>query len=99
MSYLNTLLESEVAQNFIAEHEDLIAENELAVHDFRKVLKAFVLNNPQEFIGENTEQTFKNIMVFSEVATAQFMKETSTLVSGLISESTETSQRALDDYL
>ena len=54
--------------------------------DFQKDIKAFVLNNPEEFIGENVEETFKNIRVFAEVGTAQYIAEVSSLYSSAVQE-------------
>lgn len=82
---VNALLESE-GNELVEKHEGVLVEAMLLVNDFQKDLKAFVLNNPVEFIGENTEDTFKNIRVFAEVATSQFVSEVSNLYGGIIQE-------------
>jgi len=43
------------------------------IKEFPKTLKSFILANPSEFIGKNLDDTRKNIRVFTEVATAQFV--------------------------
>lgn len=95
---VNALLESE-GNAIVEKHEDVIVEAMTVVNDFQKTLKAFVLNNPQEFIGENTEETYKNIRVFSEVGTSQFIAEVSNLYGGVIQEQTVTEDRGIAEYL
>jgi hypothetical protein len=95
---VNALLESE-GNVLVEKHEDVIVEAMTVVNDFQKTLKAFVLNNPQEFIGENTEETYKNIRVFSEVGTSQFIAEVSNLYGGVIQEQTITEDKGIAEYL
>ncbi len=95
---VNALLESE-GNVLVEKHEDVIVEAMTVVNDFQKPLKAFVLNNPQEFIGENTEETYKNIRVFSEVGTSQFIAEVSNLYGGVIQEQTITEDKGIAEYL
>ena len=95
---VNAHLESE-GNVLVEKHEDVIVEAMTVVNDFQKTLKAFVLNNPQEFIGENTEETYKNIRVFSEVGTSQFVAEVSNLYGGTIQEQTVTEDRGIAEYL
>ncbi len=95
---VNALLESE-GNVLVEKHEDVIVEAMTVVNDFQKTLKAFVLNNPQEFIGENTEETYKNVRVFSEVGTAQFIAEVSNLYGGVIQEQTITEDKGIAEYL
>lgn len=95
---VNALLESE-GNTLVEKHEGVIVEAMSLVNDFQKTLKAFVLNNPEEFIGENTEETYKNIRVFSEVGTAQFVAEVSNLYGGVIQEQTENEDKGIAEYL
>ena len=95
---VNALLESE-GNVLVEKHEDVIVEAMSLVNDFQKTLKAFVLNNPQEFIGENTEETYKNVRVFSEVGTAQFIAEVSNLYGGVIQEQALTEDKGIAEYL
>lgn len=80
---VNALLETE-GSALVEKHEDVIVEAMTLVNDFQKDIKAFVLNNPEEFIGENVEETFKNIRVFAEVGTAQYVAEVSNLYSSAV---------------
>lgn len=101
MSEIQALLENENVQTFITENEEILTETEQAVQDFGKVLKSFVLSHPEEFVAENTEETFKNIRVFSEVATAQFLQEVTTLVGSGMAEDVDEDQTYgnMNDYL
>jgi len=95
---VNALLESE-GNTLVEKHEEVIVEAMSLVNDFQKTLKAFVLNNPEEFIGENTEETYKNVRVFSEVGTAQFVAEVSNLYGGVIQEQTKNEDKGIAEYL
>ncbi len=95
---VNAILESE-GNKLIENHEDVIVEAMTLVNDFSKELKAFVLNHPEEFIGENTEETFKNIRTFAEVGTSQFITEISNLYGEIIQEQTIVEDRGLAEYL
>ncbi len=72
---IETFMENEEIKEVLSENEEIIAEADALVSDFKDVIKNFVLSNPTEFIGENIDQTVKNIRVFSEVATAQYITE------------------------
>jgi hypothetical protein len=95
---VNALLESE-GNALVEKHEDVLVEAMSLVNDFQKTLKAFILNNPEEFIGENTEETYKNMRVFAEVGTAQFISEVSNLYGGVIQEQTLTEDKGIAEYL
>jgi hypothetical protein len=85
MSILDTIFENEDFKNYMTENEEVMTEAEGMINDFPKVLKSFVLGNPKEFLAENEDQTKKNIKVFAEVATAQYIQE----VSSMLAESIE----------
>lgn len=97
---VNALLESE-GQAIVDNHEDVIVEAMTLVNDFQKEMKSFVLNNPEEFIGESVEDTYKNIRVFSEVATAQYVSEVSNLYGNVIEEQLPVGEedQGLSEYL
>lgn len=101
LSRVNAILESEGIE--IAEkHEELLSEAVSCVTDFQKDLKAFILDNPQEFIGENVEETYKNMRVFSEVAISQYMTEVTNICGEAINEQEIVETKAdidLGDYL
>lgn len=82
---VNALLES-AGTELVEKHEDVIVEAMTLVNDFQKDMKAFVLNNPEEFLGEDTKETYKNVRVFTEVATAQYVAEISNLYGGAVQE-------------
>lgn len=95
---VNALLESEGSE-LLENYEDVVVEAISAVNDFQKELKAFVLNHPEDFIGENTEETFKNIRVFSEVGTAQYITEISNLYGCNIQEQVALQDKGMAEYL
>ena len=103
MSILDTIFENEDFQNVMTENEAILTEAEAKINDFPKVLKSFILANPNEFIAENVDQMRKNIKTFTEVATAQYVQELSTVMSEnfQIAETPEAIQEhsAINEYL
>lgn len=97
-SRVNTLLETEGAA-LVENHEDVIVDAMVLIKDFQKDIKSFVLNNPEEFIGENVEETFKNIRVFTEISTSQYVTEISNLYSSVIHERAIHEDRGIQEYL
>lgn len=95
---VNALLESE-GSALVENHEDVIVEAMTLVNDFQKHLKAFIINNPEEFIGESVEETYKNMRVFAEVGTAQYITEISNLYGGVIQEQIMTEDKGIAEYL
>jgi len=95
---VNALLESEGTQ-LVEKHEDVIVEAMTLVNDFQKDLKVFILNNPEEFLGESIEETYKNMRVFAEVGTSQYVSEISNLYGELVQERTLTEDQGLAEYL
>lgn len=95
---VNALLETE-GQAIVENHEDVIVEAMSLVNDFQKDIKAFILNNPEEFISETVEDTYKNMRVFAEVSTAQYISEISNLYGSMIEEQVETEDKGLAEYL
>ena len=95
---VNALLESE-GNALVEKHEGVIVEAMTMVNEFQKDLKAFIINNPEEFIGESVEETYKNMRVFSEVATAQYVSEISSLYGGSIQEEVVTEDKGLSEYI
>ena len=92
---VNALLESE-GNALVEKHEDVIVEAMTLVNDFQKDIKSFIINNPAEFIGENVDETYKNMRVFSEVATAQYVSEVSNIFASSIQEA-EVVEEAISD--
>jgi len=89
MSVLNTIMESEDFQNYVIENKEVFTEAEQKINDFGKVIKSFVLANPNEFMAENIDQVKKNIRVFTEIATSQYMTEVCSILSEHFSENDE----------
>ncbi len=94
--FINTILENEEVKGIISENGDVIDGATEFILEFKDILKNFVLSNPQEFIGENIEQTVKNIGVFTEVATAQYITEISDQAG---KEFTHTPEPSVSDYI
>ena len=95
---VNALLESEGTE-LVEKHENVIVEAMTLVNDFQKNIKAFILTNPTEFIGENTDDTYKNIRVFTEVALSQYIAEVSNLYGGSLIQEEVTTDKGLSEYL
>ena len=105
MEKLKALVESEDFKTFISEAGDMIDGITTEVYGFSKVLKAFALNHPEEFMGETVDDTRKNLRVFAEVATAQYITEVCSINGSVLaaqiaeSELQETDSGKLNDYL
>jgi hypothetical protein len=98
---VNALLESEGTE-LVEKHEEVIVEAMTAVNDFQKDIKSFIINNPVEFIGENVDETYKNMRVFAEVATAQYVSEISNIYSGAVQDQVveeAATDKGLQEYL
>lgn len=99
MSILKTLLETEDAQNFLSEHQDLILENAEDVSQFAEILKEFVFQNPDYFLEADLDDTYKNIRIFSEFATNQYISEVVSLANKEISPVMTESRDVINEYL
>lgn len=101
MSILKTLLETEESQNFLNENQDLILEKSEDVNQFVEVLKEFVIQNPDYFLENNLEDIYKNIKIFSEFATNQYISEVVAVTSRdlNLNESSEQQEQSLEEYL
>ena len=60
------LLESDEFHGYLSENLAYFKES---------VLKPYIANNIEQFIGESLEDTIKNVRVFTEVATEHFLEE------------------------
>ena len=98
-SRIDTLLENEEIKTFLENNNDAIMEAEMAIGEFPKILKNFIMEHPQEFIAENLDETKKNIRVFSEVATAQFITEVTNMYATEVEIVQEEVQEKLNDYI
>jgi hypothetical protein len=99
MSVLGTILESEDFKVFRENHSELLIEADQQVADFKNTITRFVLDNPKEFIAEDIDQTYKNIKVFSEIATAQFSAEISAIYGNGINENEILASHSVNDYI
>lgn len=98
-SYVESLLESEEMQAFVEKHEGLIQEAAEQTREFGKFLKAFVLEHFEEFVGQNLEETYKNIRLFSEVSTMTFINEAVHMKASDIPVEIAEATGSIDDYL
>lgn len=98
-SYVDSLMESEEMQTFVENHNELIEEAVSATYDYGKTLKAFVLENFEEFVGANLEETYKNIRLFSEVATMTFINEAVHAQASSIPEKEQLEEGGINEYL
>jgi hypothetical protein len=95
---VDAILEA-MGEDVFTENEEVISEMIEEVNEFPKYLKAFVLNNPTEFIGESVEETFKNVRLFSEISTAQYMTELSHIYAADVEETEVVEESKIEDYL
>ena len=101
MSRLQALLEQEDTKVFLEKNQDAILEMGQDVHEFGEIIKEYVHTNSDEFLGQNLDETYKNIRIFSEFATAQYVTEL-VGVNGqelIESEFNSTNSDALSEYL
>jgi len=98
MSIIQTITESEEFGKFVEDNGDVIGEAVAKLDNFNHYLKAYAIANPDEFIGENLDQTIKNIEVFSEVATAQYMKELTETIGHDVAQEDIQYETTLADY-
>lgn len=98
-SYVEALLEDEDTKVFVEQNQELINEAVIATHDYGKTLKAFVLENFEEFVGANLEETYKNIRLFSEVATMTFINEAVHAQASQIPDLEMTESEGINEYL
>jgi len=94
---ISELLESN--GHIIDNNGEMIVEATDLINDFRKDAKSFVLTHPEEFIGESVDDTYKNIRVFTEVATSQFVTEISNLYGNVINENEIIDEEGINEYL
>jgi len=100
MADLNTLMESEEMELFVESNQELITETTESVEQFKEVLAEYVVNNPTIFVEEDMEDMKKNIRLFSEVATEQFMHEITTVgAEYAVVVEPLTPENAMNDYL
>jgi len=107
MEKIKQLLESEDAKKLIEENQLIIEAGLELVEEFKSTIKEFVMENLPEFIGENLDDTIKNIRVFAEVTTAQYMYEISNLCGAIVESLQEEVQESeekeessgLEDYI
>ena len=98
-SYVESLLESEEMQAFVEKNETLIQEAAEQTREFGKFLKAFVLEHFEEFVGQNLEETYKNIRLFSEVSTMTFINEAVHMKASEIPVELAEATGGIEDYL
>jgi len=76
LACLKKLMENEVVQNMVTEGEEMIVAANDMLGEFPQVVKNYVNENIDTFIGEDVKETFSNIVTFTESAVQQFLDET-----------------------
>lgn len=99
MSKIQALLENEEVKTFLEGIKDVVQEAEGVIAEFPGIIKEFVLAYPKEFIAENIEETRKNIRVFTEIATAQFVTEVTNMYSVQNEETEKEVSDKLNEYI
>ena len=94
------LLESEETRKLFEGKEELINEANNIISNFPEILSEIVCIYPNEFLGSNIDETVKNIRVFAEAATAQFICEITQIYADAFPVQIEEEKRnILSDYL
>ena len=76
LACLKKLMENEVVQNMVTEGEEMIIAADNMLGEFPQVVKNYVNENIDTFIGADIKETFSNIVIFTESAVQQFLDET-----------------------
>ena len=76
LACLKKLMENEVVQNMVTEGEEMIIAANDMLGEFPQVVKNYVNENIDTFIGADIKETFSNIVIFTESAVQQFLDET-----------------------
>jgi hypothetical protein len=99
MSQVKALFENEDVVRVLSENEELVEATMGAAVEFKETLKNFVLANPGEFLGENIAETIKNINVFTEAATAQYIHEVTSFNSNFLVDQKAIVENEINTYL
>lgn len=100
MFFQSVINESEEFASAVSDDIELYEMADCAINDFRHKLNHFVTSNFDTFLGESIDSTYKNIKVFSEVATSQYISEVNAVCNFLASEESEleTVNEAVSEY-
>lgn len=96
---LQTLVENQGVQNFMVKNEEIVESTINSIDSFKDFLTEFVKSHPDEFIAEDLHETFKNIRVFSEVATSQFITEMAAIGARESHDVHTVTEGGMDDYI
>ena len=86
LACLKKLMENEVVQNLVTEGEEMILSANEMLGEFPQVVKDYVNEHLDTFVGETVNETFSNIVTFTESAVQQFLDETT---NQMVNESSE----------
>jgi hypothetical protein len=79
MSKVRALLENEEVQSLLSENEEILEAASADFAGWYDTMSNFILENLEQFLDENVEETYKNVYTFSTFATSQFLAETSNI--------------------
>jgi len=105
MDILESIAQDEEMQNYMVENEEVLTLIDEESNMFGEKIKGFILAHPEEFLAESVDETKKNILTFTEMATVQYMKEMTSIASlcsdpiDSMEEGDNISVSSLDDYL
>ena len=75
MECLQVLLEDKGMQTLLQEKEVDIIGGAEAFHQFPQVVKDYVMENLDDFVGATVEETHQNIIEFTETAAFQYLND------------------------
>ena len=96
---IQSLFESEENVTILEANQELITEANQAILEFSDFLKAYILENIEEFVGSSLKETVADISVFTMAATNQFITEVSTITAGSLVIPQPVIEEKVEDYI
>lgn len=75
MEILENLLNDETMKQYLESQEESILGGAQAFHEFPQVIKDYVQENLDQFIGKTVKETYDNIVQFTETAALQYLSD------------------------
>jgi hypothetical protein len=82
MQYLATLMEHEGIQRLLNENEQQILEASQILGQFPQTVKDYIYENLSDFIGSDVQETYNNIVTFTEAAVVQHVDGLTDIMAG-----------------
>ena len=100
LSFVQDLFESAEVQNAVSSVFPIMEEHiDYDMADWMYEMKNFVVNNLEDFVGLDLNETASNIYTFSAFATQQYLAEMSMLYGSQIEECQNMKIRQANEFL